>query len=168
MEQDDNPFVLTKQSVFMQRISDAVVKGAVRYLQGTIAVDKAGAFAAKMNARYQLGLTGMQAVRQRKQGYATAKLYFFYPHKGAKTLDWILLVMEGQFKDERMAMKEKWRDPMRLQQRIIFTQYVLVRIPNPYDGQVRSSWRYTRMSYEAICHAIAIMSLLAMISVLSN
>lgn len=76
--------------------------------------------------------------------------------------------MEGQFKDERMAMKEKWRDPMRLQQRIIFTQYVLVRIPNPYDGQVRWSWRYTRMSYEAICHAIAIMSLLAMISVLSN
>ena len=45
MDRPSNPFVFTKKTVFMQRLLDAMVHGAVRYIQGTVPVLKAGAFA---------------------------------------------------------------------------------------------------------------------------
>jgi hypothetical protein len=84
MDRPSNPFVFTKKTVFMQRLSDAMVHGAVRYIQGTVPVLKAGAFASKMTQRYDCDLTPAQASRKRKAGYATAKLYFWYPQKGER------------------------------------------------------------------------------------
>jgi hypothetical protein len=67
MERPSNPFVFTKKTVFMQRISDAVSKGSIRYIQGTVPVSKAGVFASKMTQRYDCDLTMMQAVRNVKR-----------------------------------------------------------------------------------------------------
>ncbi|MBK7300509.1 MAG: hypothetical protein IPI79_09210 [Moraxellaceae bacterium] len=73
MDRPSNPFVFTKKTVFMQRLSDAIVHGAVRYIQGTVPVLKAGAFASKMTQRYDCDLTPAQASRKRKAGLCNRK-----------------------------------------------------------------------------------------------
>jgi hypothetical protein len=50
MDRPSNPFVFTKKTVFMQRLSDAMVHGAVRYIQGTIAVSKSRRICIKNDA----------------------------------------------------------------------------------------------------------------------
>ncbi len=153
MERPSNPFVFTKKTVFMQRISDAVSKGSVRYIQGTVPVSKAGVFASKMTQRYDCDLTMMQAVRRRKAGYATAKLYFWYPTKGHLDLHWILFLTEGKLK-EGVGADEKWRDPTNDKERVTITNYMLLRIPSTFDIKPRWSWRYTRASFDGLCHDI--------------
>ena len=153
MERPSNPFVFTKKTVFMQRISDAVVKGSIRYIQGTIPVSKAGFFASKMKARYDCSLTYKQGERKRKDGYATAKLYFWHPNTGNLELHWILLITEGKLKED-VGLDEKWRDPTNNKERITITNYVLLRIPSTFDTKPRWSWRYTRASYDALRHNI--------------
>ncbi len=137
----------------MQRISDAVSKGSVRYLQGTIAVVKAGAFASKMTQRFACDLTPVQASRKRKAGYATAKLYFWYPHKGSLDLHWILFITEGELEDTG-GSDEKWRDPTKKKERVTITNYVLVRILTTFDIKPRCSWRYTKASFDDLCDDI--------------
>ena len=110
MQRPSNPFVFTKKTVFMQRISDAVVNGAARYIQGTIPVSKAGKKKKKMKERYEYDLSYKEASRKRKLGYATAKLLFWHPEKGCETLNWILLVTNGKFKDG-VGLDEDWLDP---------------------------------------------------------
>ncbi len=153
MQRPSNPFVFTKKTVFMQRISDAVSKDSVRYLQGTVAVSKAGAFASKMTQRYDCDLTPVQAFRKRKAGYATAKLYFWYPHKGSLDLHWILFMTEGELEDAD-ASDEQWRDPTRKKERVTITNYVLVRILTTFDIKPRWSWRYTKASFDDLCDDI--------------
>ena len=152
MDRPSNPFVFTKKTVFMQRLSDAVVHGAVRYIQGTVPVLKAGAFASKMTQRYDCDLTPVQASRKRKAGYATAKLYFWYPQKGSLDLHWILFITEGELKDG-VGADEKWRDPTNHKERVTITNYVLVNIPTTF-GLPRWSWRYTRASFDGLCYDI--------------
>ncbi len=137
----------------MQRISDAVSKGSVRYLQGTIAVVKAGAFASKMTQRFACDLTPVQASRKRKAGYATAKLYFWYPHKGSLDLHWILFITEGELEDTG-GSDEQWRDPTKKKERVTITNYVLVRILTTFDIKPRCSWRYTKASFDDLCDDI--------------
>ena len=148
MQRPSNPFVFTKKTVFMQRISDAVVNGAARYIQGTIPVSKAGFFASKMKERYEYDLSYKEASRKRKLGYATAKLLFWHPEKGCETLNWILLVTNGKFKDG-VGLDEDWLDPKYKGGRISVTNYRLTRIPSTFDTKPRWSWRYTRASYFA-------------------
>ena len=149
MQRPSNPFVFTKKTVFMQRISDAVVNGAVRYIQGTIPVSKAGFFASKMKERYEYDLSYKEASRKRKLGYATAKLLFWHPEKGCETLNWILLVTNGKFKDG-VGLDEDWLDPKYKGGRISVTNYRLTRIPSTFDTKPRWSWRYTRASYDGL------------------
>ena len=153
MERPSNPFVFTKKTVFMQRISDAVSKGSIRYIQGTIPVAKAGFFASKMRQRYECDLNALQGIRKRKDGFATAKLYFWHPNKGSLDLHWILLLTNGKLK-EGVGLDEKWRDPKNEKERIKITNYVLLRIPSTFDTKPRWSWRYTRVSYDALRHNI--------------
>lgn len=153
MDRPSNPFVITKKTVFMQRISDATSKGAVRYIQGTVPVLKAGFFAAKMKERYEYDLSYQQASRQRKLGYATVKLYFWHSARGNKDLHWILLATNGKFKND-VGQDEKWRDPTHKQERIAVTNYVLVRNPTTFDSKPRWTWKYSRASYDAFRHNI--------------
>ncbi len=149
MQRPSNPFVFTKKTVFMQRISDAVVNGSVRYIQGTIPVSKAGFFAAKMKDRYDYDLSYKQASRMRKLGYATSRLHFWHPKKGCLELHWILLATKGKFKDG-VGLDENWLDPTYKNGRISVTNYRLVRIPSEFDTKPRWSWRYTRASYDGL------------------
>lgn len=147
MDQPSNPFVFTKKTIFMQRISDAVTSGSTRYIQGIIPVDKAGFFASKVYSRYDCQSAGYQVARKRKAGFATAKLYFWHPQKEDLNLHWILLASDGQFK-EGVGDDEKWRDPKIDKQRVGVTNYQLVRMITEFDTKPRWSWRYTRASYD--------------------
>lgn len=149
MDRPSNPFVFTKKAVFMQRISDAVVNGAVGYIQGTISVAKAGFFAAKMQDRYECHLGYQEASRKRKLGYATAKMYFWHPKTGDLNLHWILLITKGRLKNG-VGSDENWQDPINKTQRIRIENYCLVRLPSTFDTKPRWSWKYTRASYDAI------------------
>jgi hypothetical protein len=117
-----------------------------------VPVLKAGAFASKMTQRYDCDLTPAQASRKRKAGYATAKLYFWYPQKGSLDLHWILFITEGELKDG-VGSDEKWRDPSNNKERVTITNYVLVNIPTTF-GLPRWSWRYTRASFDGLCYDI--------------
>lgn len=147
MDKPSNPFVFTKKTIFMQRISDAVASGSTRYIQGVIPVEKAGFFAAKIYSRYECSVYGVQALRKRRAGFATAKLYFWHPKREEPNLHWILLVSDGKFKDG-VGDDEKWRDPKADKQRIQVSNYQLVRIITEFDKKPRWSWRYTRASYD--------------------
>lgn len=149
MERQLNPFVITKKTVYMQRISDAASRGSTKYISGTIPVEKAGFFAAKMNDRYELKLAAFEALRKRKLGYATAKLIFWHPEKGSKSLNWILLITNGKFKDD-IAEKENWIDLTTKSGRIKVTNYVLFRNPSTNDSKPRWTWKYSRYSYDGI------------------
>ena len=46
-ERPSNPFVFTKKTVYMQRIGDAVSKGATRYIQGVVPIGGSYHIAAK-------------------------------------------------------------------------------------------------------------------------
>ncbi len=147
MQRPSDPFVFTKKTVFMQRISDAVSSGSTRYIQGVIPVKKAGFFASKIHSRYDCQISGVQALRKRRAGHATAKLYFWHPQKGDANLHWILLVTDGKFQ-EGIGGDEKWRDPKMDKQRVAVTNYNLVRIVTKFDSKPRWTWRYTRASYD--------------------
>ena len=149
MQRPSNPFVITKKTIYMQRISDAVSKGSVKYISGVIRVEKAGFFAAKMNERYKLDLTALEGNRKRKLGYATFKLIFWHPEKGSKSLNWILLITNGKFKDD-IAEKENWIDLTTKSGRIKVTNYVLFRNPSTNDSKPRWTWKYSRYSYDGI------------------
>ncbi|HQV21882.1 MAG TPA: hypothetical protein PLJ88_02185 [Agitococcus sp.] len=153
MDKPSNPFVFTKKTIFMQRISDAVASGSTRYIQGVIPVEKAGFFASKIYSRYDCQTSGVQALRKRKAGFATAKLYFWHPKRGDLNLHWILLVSDGKFA-EGVGGDEKWRDPKVDKQRIAVTNYQLVRVVTEYDTKPRWTWRYTRASYDGFRLAI--------------
>jgi hypothetical protein len=148
-ERPSNPFVFTKKTVYMQRIGDAVSKGATRYIQGVVPIGKAGVLASKFDKPYFCGLTPLQAFHARKKGLATGKLYFWQEDTKGNTLHWILLVTDGEFK-EGFGYDEKWSDPKMDKQRIVITNYHLVRVVTTYDTKPRWTWRYTRASYDAL------------------
>jgi hypothetical protein len=148
-ERPSNPFVFTKKTVFMQRIADAVSKGATRYIQGVVPIGKAGVLASKFDKSYFCGLTVQKAFQARKKGLATGKLYFWQEDTKQDALHWILLVTDGQFQ-EGIDGDEKWCDPKMDKQRVAVTNYNLVRVVTKFDSKPRWTWRYTRASYDSL------------------
>lgn len=148
-ERPSNPFVFTKKTVYMQRIGDAVAKGATRYIQGIVRIKTAGVLASKFDKSYFCGVTPLQAFQARKKGLATGKLYFWQEDAKKDDLHWILLVTDGEFQ-KGIGHDEKWLDPKLDKQRVAVTNYNLVRIVTKFDSRPRWSWRYTRASYDSL------------------
>lgn len=143
-----DPFVFTKKTAFMQRVADLVRTGHHRYVQGTVPVDKAAAFAAKIDRLYAIGVTRLQAHRARKEGLASARLLLLWQEQAGPTptLHWILLVTAGELPAE--AGREAWKDPR--QARITLTGYELVRVTKPEAKAPVWTWRYTKERYEQL------------------
>lgn len=145
-----DPFVFTKKTVLMQRISDAVRLGHTRYVVGVTTLEKTRALAEKFDRLYQPNLEKTAAHRSRKAGKATTRLFFL--NLGGEAVWWILLATEGDFAigDDR----EKWRDPIAKGSRVELTGYELVQVTKPGLKTPAWTWRYTRKQHDALREAV--------------
>ena len=144
-----NPFILTKKTVFMQRISDLVRTGHNHYVQGVIPLEKAGFLAAKFEQRFHVQRNKLEASRARKRGEHSARLLFWLPDESLQ-VHWILLFSPGSVIDD----SEKWR--YALSDRIQITGYELVRLTKPGADHPAWTWRYTRNQYELLRTAVVL------------
>jgi hypothetical protein len=142
-----NPFILTKKTVFMQRICDLVRTGHNHYVQGTIPLEKAGFLAAKFEQRFQVERNKLESSRARKRGEHSARLLFWLPEE-SEQVHWILLFCPGSVIDE----SEKWR--YALSDLIQLTGYQLVRLTKSGADHPVWTWRYTRSRYDELREAI--------------
>jgi hypothetical protein len=141
------PFILTKKTVFMQRIGDLVRTGHSLYVQGVIPLEKAGFLAAKFEQRFQIERNKLEASRARKRGEHSARLLFWLPDD-SEQVHWILLFCPGSVIDE----SEKWR--YALSDRIHLTGYELVRLTKAGADHPVWTWRYTRTRYDELREAV--------------
>lgn len=132
-------FTLTSKAALMQRLADLVRTGHHLYVTGVIPREKAGYFAAKMDALYSVGQDRLTASRQRKRGAATFRLLMLALDDGGP-LHWWLLRTLGTAPPE--AERERWRDA--LSDRITLTGYELVRLTRPGAKAPAWTWRYTK------------------------
>ena len=142
-----NPFILTKKTVFMQRIADLVRNGHNLYVQGTIPLEKAGFLAAKFEQRFQVERNKLEASRARKRGEHSARLLFWLAEE-SEQVHWILLFCPGSVIDET----EKWR--YALSDRIQLTGYELVRLTKEGADHPVWTWRYTRTRHDELREAV--------------
>ena len=143
-----NPFVFTYKTPFMQRIADIVRAGHTQYTTGTIPVNKAGFFAHKFENQFQTGRSKLQACRARKNGESSARLLFLH-HAEDEHLTWILLYQAGTAPDQS---GNKWRDA--LTDKIILTEYELVRHTRTGSKKPAWSWRYTKKQHDLLRDSI--------------
>lgn len=152
MAKTADPFVFTKKTVLMQRISDAVRLGHTRYVVGVTTLEKTRALAEKFDRLYQPNLEKTAAHRARKAGKATTRL-FFLNLKG-EAVWWILLATDGEFAigDDR----EKWRDPIAKGSRVELDGYELVQVTKPGLKNPAWTWRYTRKRHDDLREAVVL------------
>lgn len=150
-KKSEDPFIFTKKTAFMQRISD-VVRTHKAYITGQISVEKTAAFAGKLDEFYGWSDDKVTAFRQRQAGFSSARLLFFY-QDGSSNLTWFLFVTEGKWV-HRDAGREKWLDPKK--DRISLTGYELVRHTRPGKADPSWTWRYSSQRYEDIRQIIVL------------
>lgn len=145
-----DPFVFTKKTVLMQRISDSVRLGHNKYVTGVTTLDKTRTLAEKFDRLYQPNLEKTAAHRARKAGKATTRL-FFLNLKG-DAVWWILLATNGEFAigDHR----EKWRDPLVKSGRVELDGYELLQVTKQGLKAPAWTWRYTRQQHDALREAV--------------
>jgi hypothetical protein len=143
-----DPFVMTKKAVYMQRIADLARLNHTRYIQGQIAPDKAGYFAAKMDLNYHCFADKVTAFRARKVGFCSSRLLFFHT-KSQTNLSWILMVTEGEWPTPHRG-NEKWQDPTLPAGRLAFSGYELVRHIRSGNASPSWTWRYTSRQYDTL------------------
>lgn len=148
-----DPFVITKKTVFMQRISDLVRSGHHLYVMGKIGAEKGYYLAEKFNKLYLVDRTHLQASRARKAGEATSRLLFWHPKEDATDLRWILLRSEGE---DYLPVDagENWVSALEDRTRITIDGYELVRMTKPGRSTPVWTWKYTRSQYDDIRTAI--------------
>lgn len=136
-----NQFVFTKKTALMQRLADLVRGGHVRYVCGTIQLEKAAQLATKFDRLYQPNLPRLQAHRRRAQGEATARLLWWQDASKPEQLTWFLLLTDGELTVDGL---ESWRDPLNTKTRIHLTGYELVRLTKPTEPKPVWTWRYDK------------------------
>jgi hypothetical protein len=140
-----NPVILTYKTAFMQRISDSVRRGYRRYIQGEIALEKVGAFAAKMDDLYGTSHSPTQSFRLRKSGLATGRL-LLWVDQSIERVHWVLLVSDGEL---RAGGNEQWKNALDVRHAIKLTHYELVQLVKPLEPKPVLTWRYEKKVYEA-------------------
>lgn len=147
-----DPFILTKKTVYMQRIADLVRLNHSRYVLGQIPVDKAQFFAAKMDLFYECNLDKVAAHRQRARGFCSTRLLFLHTENRSH-LDWIMLVTPGEWPTSGGG-NEKWLDPTSADSRVTVSGYELVRHIRPGNANPSWTWRYNAARYDELRNAI--------------
>lgn len=147
-----DPFVITKKTVYMQRIADLVRLNHHRYVLGQIPLKKAAFFAAKMDLYYNCYADKMTAHRSRKLGFCSARLLFLHT-TGNENLSWILLITPGEWPTPHRG-KERWLDPTVSEERIGVTGYELVRHIRAGNAKPSWTWRYNSRRHDEVRDAI--------------
>jgi len=143
-----DPYILTKKTVYMQRVADAVRLNHSRYITGQIPLEKASFFAAKMDLFYNCYQDKVTAHRQRQIGFCSARLLFLHMDQ-ASHLTWILLVTPGEWPTPNGG-DEKWRDPTDPHARVTLTGYELVRHIRSGNSKPSWTWRYNSRRYDEL------------------
>jgi hypothetical protein len=138
-----NPWIFTKRTVWMQRVSDAVKAGAAYFIQGSTRLDKVPFLVQKFAARYPTNLTSRTDLAARKRGETVQRWIGYLDDSGM--VNWCLFVWPGKDFDQK---SDQWRDPKT--QRIRHSGYELVRITKPGAKAPVLSWRYQKDRFELL------------------
>lgn len=131
----------------MQRLLDSVVRGSCWYVSGSIPLDRAPRFAAKLAGRYGVDRNKNQRAYARRQGAANARLLLLRRSESTDLLWWLIATSgEGAVHEQETLLdaREK-RSRLRLDD-----DYELVRTTRPrkHGGGTVWTWRMTRSSVE--------------------
>ena len=143
-----NPFVFTHKTPLMQRLADLVRSGHTQYVMGTIPIEKAGFLAYKFETQFRTNIGKVEACRARQRGESSSRLLFLHQADNDH-LTWVLLFQPGVTPDHS---GQKWRDA--LTDKIILTNYELVRHTRAGSGKPAWTWRYTQKQYDLLRDAI--------------
>ncbi len=132
-----NPYIHTKKTSFMQRLSDRVRRGATLYIAGQTPLKGLPHLTSKLDTKWPLNLQKMQASRRRKAGHGT---YFWlgYFDEQTQMVHWFVLLNPGKEIDST----EQWRGVV--DDRVKLTGYELVRHTRPGAKAPAWTWRYTK------------------------
>jgi hypothetical protein len=138
-----NPWLFTKKTVWMQRVSDAVKAGAAYYIQGSTKLEKVPFLVEKFAARYKTNLISRTDRNVRKRGETVQRWIGYLDDSGA--VHWCLFVWPGKDFDPK---SDQWHDPKT--QRIRHSGYELVRITKPGAKAPVLTWRYQKDQFERL------------------
>ena len=144
-------FLLTKKTVYMQRIADLVRTGHYSYTCGEIHLSKAQSLYEKFSKFYGCHLNKLTASRLRSTGRCTSRFLAYLPDDSDK-IHWILLVTKGDFEYPEIGKLEKWQNAIR--DRVTLTGYELVRLTKPTEPKPVWTWRYTKTREQELRDAI--------------
>jgi hypothetical protein len=138
-----NPWIFTKKTVWMQRVSDAVKAGAACYIQGSTRLDKVPFTVQKFASRYPTNLVSRTDLAARKRCETVQRWVGYLADSGM--VHWCLFCWPGTDFDPK---SDQWRDPKT--QRVKHTGYELVRITKPGSKLPVLTWRYEKGQFERL------------------
>ncbi len=138
-----NPYIYTKKTVWMQRISDAVRAGSSLYIQGSTKLGKVAFRTQNFDERFGINRTKKDDYLWRKSGKKIVKWIGYFD--GKEHVHWVLLLAPGKENDESLAT-ERWRSVA--DERIRHAGYELMRVTKPGTQRPAWTWRYTREQYQ--------------------
>jgi hypothetical protein len=142
-----DPYIFTKKTVWMQRVSDAVKACASYYIQGSTKLEKVPLLVQKFDSRHPTNLTSRADLAARKRGETIQRWIGYLDDAGM--VHWCLFVWPGKDFDIK---SDQWRDPK--EHRISHTNYELVRITKPGAKAPVWTWRYQKEQYENLRNEI--------------
>lgn len=139
-------FVFTSKVAYMQRISDYVRTGHIRYIRGRTSAASIFATFDRLASTHPVYFDKLKASRARAAGEPTARLLIWLPEvtKEAK-FEWILLAQ-----GDELDPAEKWLDATDSGGRVRVTGYELARITKEGQAKPSWSWRYETSRFQEL------------------
>jgi len=122
----------------LSRISDSISKGYVRYVCGSVAVDKAERMIRKLHERHEIGATPARRAVQKASGNANAVLSVHWP-ESADRVEWMMLFTAG-----RLAWPEPQLRDVAIKPRPQWLGYELVRHVGGGRSGASAAWTWRR------------------------
>jgi hypothetical protein len=139
------PISLSKTAA-LSRVSDSVSKGYVRYVGGSVSVDKAARMIWKLHERHEVGATpGRRAVRK-ASGQANAVLSIYWPEE-ATSVEWMMLFTPGELNSPEPQLREAAEKP-----RPQWLGYELVRRAGGGKSGAAAAWTWRRPAAQVAEH----------------
>ena len=140
-----NPYIYTKKTVWMQRISDAVRAGSSLYIQGSTKLEKVAFRTQNFDERFGINRTKKDDYLWRKSGKKIVKWIGYFD--GKEHVHWVLLLEPGKEADPSLE-SEKWKSVA--DHRITHTGSELMKLTRPGAKTPVLTWRYTRERYQSL------------------
>lgn len=137
-----DPWIFTKKTVWMQRLSDNVKASATYVIQGSTRLEKVPGLVQKFSARYPTNLNSRADLATRKRR-KTAQRWIGYLDDNSGMVNWCLFVWPGE---DFATSSDTWIDLK--QNRIRHSGYELVRMTKRGAKAPVLTWRYQRQQFE--------------------